>query len=389
MINFLKEMGIQQWRRRSPDGYVEPVTSSGDEGVNERLVEMEQAELADSFTAQTFESTQVTPKELTQDVGDFDLDQSEQSNGRGFPAEPKSGSLKQVLEQQVETNTKPEITVSPNNVETKSEARSNKTDSIDENTSEGSKPKKAKPLILTGLIDEDVNESEVPVHIPDVEPVNENFTSGVDQSVSVEDSLPSLESDNLEIHNGSWESLEALIQTNEHCPSCGWGNAFLGSGDRQADWLFVIDAPNKIETQEKTFFTGRSGQLFEAMLLALGLDRSNVYATSVFKCAPTEDLTLTPQCNAILAQQINLVMPKVIVTFGEFAAQAVIKSNLSLNSLREQDNELFTNQAQNSRIPVMPIPVIPTFTPAQMLDDNSLKAMVWADLKKALRLFEQ
>ena len=109
----------------------------------------------------------------------------------------------------------------------------------------------------------------------------------------------------------------------------------------------------------------------------------------MFKCAPTDDLTLTPQCNAILTQQINLVMPKVIVTFGEFAAQAVIKSNLSLNSLREQDNELFTNQAQNSRIPVIPIPVIPTFTPAQMLDDNSLKAMVWADLKKALRLFEQ
>ena len=138
-----------------------------------------------------------------------------------------------------------------------------------------------------------------------------------------------------------------------------------------------------METQEKTFFTGRSGQLFEGMLLALGLDRSNVYATSVFKCAPTEDLTLTPQCNAVLTQQIDLIMPKVIVTFGEFAAQAVMKSNLSLNNLRAQDNELLINQAQNSRIPV-----ITTFTPAQMLDDNSLKAMVWADLKKSLRFFK-
>jgi len=168
-----------------------------------------------------------------------------------------------------------------------------------------------------------------------------------------------------------------MLDTNEHCPSCGWGNGLLGSGHQQADWMFVIDAPNSREIQAKALFAGRAGQLFEAMLTALGLERDMVYCTSLFKCAPTDDLSITPQCDALLQRQIDLVAPKVIVTFGEFTAQSLLKSNSSLEALRQTEQTCLRTQTL----------ILPTYSPAQMLDDTILKSKVWHDLKKAIAHF--
>lgn len=172
-----------------------------------------------------------------------------------------------------------------------------------------------------------------------------------------------------------WQSMQSMIETDQYCPSCRRGNSILGSGDTQADWMFVTDAPGSNDVQEDQLLTGRAGKLFEAMLQALGLERSVVYASSVFKCAPLDDLTLSPACNKLLHRQIELVQPKVVVTFGEFAAQAVIKANESLAVLRAKDQQCFSTK----------VAIVPTYSPAQMLDDNGLKAMVWSDLKKCLR----
>ena len=174
-----------------------------------------------------------------------------------------------------------------------------------------------------------------------------------------------------------WDGLQSLIETNVHCPSCGWGNSILGYGAQNADWMFVIDAPNSREIEAKEFFVGRAGQLFDSMLMALGLDRNAVYSTSVFKCAPTEDLSVTPQCDGLLHRQIELVKPKVIITFGEFTAQSVLKSNTNLDSLRQSQQQHTLTKTR----------VVPTFSPAEMLDDTQLKSKVWQDLKKAIGHF--
>ena len=191
-------------------------------------------------------------------------------------------------------------------------------------------------------------------------------TQGVEQQVEPVNDLSSLD----------MAALQKRIETNEHCPSCGWGNGLLGSGSETADWMFVIDAPNAREIEAKAFFAGRAGQLFEAMLLALGLEREQVYCSSVFKCAPTKDLSITPQCDSIIARQIELVEPKLVITFGEFAAQALLKSNSQLDALRGNNQQCYRTQTA----------IIPTYSPQEMLDSAKLKAHVWSDLKKALHL---
>ena len=177
----------------------------------------------------------------------------------------------------------------------------------------------------------------------------------------------------------NWRDLQNLVNGWRHCPSCGEGKSLLGYGDVNADWLFISDAPSSAEVEQGRLFAGRSGQLFEAMLGALGLQRDSVYSTSLFKCVASDDISIIPACDTILLRQIQLLQPKVIVTFGEFTAKAMLKSNANLEELRSQ-----TQQCLNSKTAL-----IPTFTPAQMLDDANLKSKVWADLKKAIAIVKQ
>ncbi len=174
------------------------------------------------------------------------------------------------------------------------------------------------------------------------------------------------------------QGLQDWVYNSANCSSCNPSNSMLGQGSVQADWMFIIDAPNSRELQAQQFFAGRAGKLFEAMLLPLGMEREDVYVSSIFKCAPTDDLTLSPSCDDVLQRQIELVSPKVIVAFGEFVAQSLIKANDSIDVLRQSEQRCISSNSI----------VIPTFSPAQMLDDASLKAHVWQDLKKAIGCIE-
>lgn len=179
-----------------------------------------------------------------------------------------------------------------------------------------------------------------------------------------------------DLANLDWPGLQRRIDSSAHCPSCGLGNAHLGTGDINADWMFVVDAPNSREIEAGCLFTGRAGQLFDAILLALDLERQQVYTTSVFKCAPVDDLSIAPQCDELVHRQIALINPKVVIAFGEFAAQALIKSNHKLDLLRQTEQLCVRTQT----------PVVATYSPAEMLNETALKAFVWQDLKKCMRL---
>lgn len=176
-----------------------------------------------------------------------------------------------------------------------------------------------------------------------------------------------------------WAALQSMINTGLLCPSCNTNNAVLGHGSQQAEWLFVFDSPTSTDLRERQICNGRAGSLYDALLAACGFERAQVYTTTVFKCAPTDDLSLSPACHDILRRQIELIEPKVVVAFGEFAAQSVLKANEPLGVLRQQLQTCFSTGVR----------VVPTFSPLQMLEHNELKADVWHDLSAALRWYRQ
>jgi len=173
-----------------------------------------------------------------------------------------------------------------------------------------------------------------------------------------------------------WQGLQGKIESAQDCPTCSSHNSVLGSGNVNAEWVFITDAPSSMSVQNDVLFSGRAASLFDAICLALDLSREDIYVTSIFKCAPTDDLSVSPQCNRFIEQQLGLLDPKVIVTFGEFSAQAILKANASMDELRANDQQSVGTG----------IPVVPTYSPAQMLDEPSLKSKVWQDLKKCRHL---
>ncbi len=174
------------------------------------------------------------------------------------------------------------------------------------------------------------------------------------------------------IESLDWQGLQANIDRQNQCLSCGPSNSILGAGDTSADWLFVSDAPSRLDLEQYQLFSGRAGQLYEAMLNALGLDRDSVYTTSIFKCVASDDLSIAASCDKLIYRQIDLLKPKVIVTFGEFATQSVAKSNENLEQLRKQ----------NLRCHHSKVPIVATYNPLLLLEEPLLKAGAWADLKR-------
>ena len=173
----------------------------------------------------------------------------------------------------------------------------------------------------------------------------------------------------------SWQAIQQWFDSREQCESCEANNAILGNGRKDTDWVFVIDAPSSRDVQNQTLLAGRDGQLFDAILGSIGLDRDKIYLTSVFKCPPLEDLSIKVQCDELLHQQLQLIKPAMIVAMGEFAAQTVLRVNESLDKLRGQPIQAYSIEG---------VSVVPSFSLKQLLDSPELKQYVWQDLKKCL-----
>lgn len=172
----------------------------------------------------------------------------------------------------------------------------------------------------------------------------------------------------------SWDMLEQFFAQDE-CDSCKQGGSVLGEGDRDADWLFLLDAPSTDAIAHCNVISGRARTLYQSILTALRLQVEQVYTTSVFKCAPSQDVLLNASCQEVLGSQIKLLKPKVIVCLGEFSAQSLIKSNDDLAILRQQNQKCSYTKTS----------VIVSHSLLDLLQTPSLKSQAWSDFKRARR----
>jgi uracil-DNA glycosylase family 4 len=151
-------------------------------------------------------------------------------------------------------------------------------------------------------------------------------------------------------------------------------NAVPGTGDPAADILFVGEGPGEQEDMQGLPFVGKAGQLLTKMLSAIDLSRKQVFITNIVKCRPPGNRNPLPDevesCFPYLERQIGMIQPLVIVCLGGPAAQAILKSTLSITQLRERMQRYAD------------IPVIATYHPAAVLRfPEKYKRAVWNDLK--------
>jgi uracil-DNA glycosylase len=126
----------------------------------------------------------------------------------------------------------------------------------------------------------------------------------------------------------------------------GRTNVVFGSGNANADLMFVGEAPGMHEDLQGLPFVGRAGKLLDQLLEEVGLARSDVFITNVLLCRPPGNRDPQPEeidtCKPYLHRKIELIEPKVICTLGNFATKLLTRSQRGITGVhgRPQVHEL-------------------------------------------------
>jgi len=152
---------------------------------------------------------------------------------------------------------------------------------------------------------------------------------------------------------------EAAVCT--RCPLAqGRTQVVFGSGNPEADLMFIGEGPGAEEDLRGEPFVGRSGKLLDRLIAEeLGTDRSGVYIANVVCCRPPENRDPIPDeisaCRPWLDAKLELIDTKVIITLGNFATRRLLETKLGITKMRGQEHPW------EDRI------VVPTFHPAAAL----------------------
>lgn len=173
-----------------------------------------------------------------------------------------------------------------------------------------------------------------------------------------------------------WDSTIAAIHA---CTACELAlhctQKVPGVGQRSAELLIIGEGPGHDEDIRGEPFVGRSGQLLDRMLAAIGIAREQVYITNIVKCRPPNNRDPRPEearhCRAFLDAQIRLIQPRVILSVGRVSAHNLLDTKQPVGKLIQQLHQL----------PGSDIPVKVTYHPAYLLRNPAAKAVAWQDLK--------
>jgi uracil-DNA glycosylase family 4 len=157
----------------------------------------------------------------------------------------------------------------------------------------------------------------------------------------------------------------------------------FADGNPQSRVMLVGEAPGRDEDIQGVPFVGRSGQLLDRMLAAIGLDRTKVYIANVVPWRPPGNRTPTPQetaaCRPFIQRQIELADPDFLICMGAPAAAELMGNREGILKFRGRWHEYDTGQRK--------IRAMATLHPAYLLRQPLQKRLAWRDflaLKVAL-----
>jgi DNA polymerase len=180
-------------------------------------------------------------------------------------------------------------------------------------------------------------------------------------------------------HAAALRAIRADLGDCRRCPlhAMGRKQIVFGTGNVDAELMFVGEAPGADEDQQGEPFVGRAGQLLNNMIAAMGLKREQVYIANVIKCRPPGNRTPLPEecaiCSPFLTRQIETIGPRVIVTLGAVAAKTLLGVNESMSALRGRWYQF------------RDIALAVTYHPAYLLRNPAAKKDTWQDLQMVMK----
>ncbi|QEE41476.1 uracil-DNA glycosylase [Methylobacterium sp. WL1] len=179
----------------------------------------------------------------------------------------------------------------------------------------------------------------------------------------------------------SLDELEKILADFDACPLRFTAkNLVFADGNPEARVMFLGEAPGADEDRIGKPFMGRSGQLLDKMMAAIGLDRTSAYIGNIVPWRPPGNRNPTPQevavCRPFVERQIELVDPEVIVCLGAPATQTLTGTKDGILRTR---GRLFPY-----KLPTGEAKLLATLHPAFLLRQPVQKRLAWRDFR-ALR----
>jgi uracil-DNA glycosylase len=175
----------------------------------------------------------------------------------------------------------------------------------------------------------------------------------------------------------SLEELHAVLKAWDGCGLKSTATQEVFSDGVAGSRLMIVgEAPGREEDLQGKPFVGRSGQLLDRMLGAIGLDRTKVYIANAIYWRPPANRPPTTQeiaqCQPFIRRQIALAKPDILVFAGGVSAKAMLETSKGILQMRGNWAVLKVDGLGD-------VPALPTLHPAYLLRNPAHKRLAWAD----------
>ena len=186
------------------------------------------------------------------------------------------------------------------------------------------------------------------------------------------------------------EELKAVWEQARACQRCPQlastrNTVVFGSGNADADLMFVGEAPGANEDLQGLPFVGQAGRLLDQLLSEIGLTRADVFVANVLKCRPPGNRDPLPQeidsCQDYLFRQLELIQPKVVCTLGNFATTLLRADMTGITRLHGRD--------ELRQVGPRVVRLYPLFHPAAALYTPAMLATLREDFGRIPELLER
>jgi uracil-DNA glycosylase len=118
-------------------------------------------------------------------------------------------------------------------------------------------------------------------------------------------------------------------------------NVVFGSGNADAELMFIGEAPGAHEDRMGLPFVGQAGKLLDKLLGEVGMERGDVFVANVLKCRPPDNRDPQPKeieaCQDYLHRQVELIEPAVICTLGNFSTKLLRADTTGISRLHGRE----------------------------------------------------
>lgn len=181
-----------------------------------------------------------------------------------------------------------------------------------------------------------------------------------------------------------YPDLQALYESSKTCTKCRLAasriNFVFGEGNPSARLVVIGEAPGADEDAQGRPFVGRSGQLLDKILMAVGFRREDVFICNILKCRPPQNRNPyqdeIESCLPWLESQLELIDPGMLLLLGRVAANTLLDNNLAMGAMR------------GKIIRWKRFDCVVTYHPAALLRNPNWKRGCWEDVQLMRRHYD-